>query len=265
MKFVKGKLGRISIVLLFIVFGLVLKTAIHNPVPKHFEENVKIIDNSEAVITLIEPTGILSEIEEVMEQGPVEEDGPPVQFSTLQAVNPDIVGWIRIAGTQIDYPIVQAADNDKYLHTGFNGKENVAGSIFLDYESQSDFAGKNTVLYGHNMKNGTMFKDIVKFKNVDYFKEHQYFVIYTPDRTIHLKAIACYYDKADVIIRRTEFQDDREFQEFVQDILEPCRFLEMPETSIDQLYTLVTCSYEKEDARTYLFAIEDDHVKPDGE
>ncbi len=107
MKFVKEKLGRISIVLLFIVFGLVLKTAIHSPVPKHFEENVKIIDNSGADITLIETTGILSEIEEVMEQGPVEEDGPPAQFSTLQAVNPDIVGWIRIAGTQIDYPIVQ--------------------------------------------------------------------------------------------------------------------------------------------------------------
>ena len=70
MKFVKEKLGRISIVLLFIVFGLVLKTAIHSPVPKHFEENVKIIDNSGADITLIETTGILSEIEEVMEQGP---------------------------------------------------------------------------------------------------------------------------------------------------------------------------------------------------
>ena len=181
---------------------------------------------------------------------------PPVEFETLQAVNPDIVGWIRIPGTKIDYPVVQTEDNDRYLHTGFDGKENASGSIFLDYEGRSDFKGRNTVLYGHNMKNGTMFRDLIKFKDKDYFKKHQYFAIYTPERTIYLKAIACYYDKADAIIRKTEFRDDEEFQEFVEDVLTPCQFAEAPKRTVENLYTLVTCSYEEDDARTYLFAIE---------
>lgn len=183
--------------------------------------------------------------------------GPPVEFKTLQAVNSDIVGWIRIPDTRIDYPIVQSEDNDRYLHTGFDGRENRGGSIFLDYESASDFSGKNMVLYGHNMKNGTMFRDLVEFKDPDYFRAHRYLEIYTPERIIRLKTIACYYDKADAVIRKMEFRDDEEFQEFVREILKPCEFAEMPESSVDRLYTFVTCSYEEDDARTYLFAVED--------
>ena len=73
-------------------------------------------------------------------------------FSKLIGVNPDTVGWLFIPGTKINYPIVQTTDNDKYLHTGFNGEDNVAGSIFLDYESEPDMTGRNNIIYGHNMK-----------------------------------------------------------------------------------------------------------------
>lgn len=186
----------------------------------------------------------------------VKVNGPPVELELLKKVNPDLVGWIDIPDTQIDYPVVQSTDNDKYLHTGFDGNENLSGSIFMDYECQPDFKGRNTILYGHNMHNGTMFKDILKFKDIDYLKEHQYFDIYTFSETIHLKIIGCYYDKANAMIRQTNFETDDEFQKFVRKVLEPCELVGDLEIPVGRLYTLVTCSYEENDARTYLFAIE---------
>lgn len=182
----------------------------------------------------------------------------PIDFEALSAVNPDVIGWIRIPGTNVDYPIVQADDNDKYLHTSFEGEESIAGTIYLDFESDSDMMGFNNVLYGHNMKNGSMFKDIVKYKEKSYFDEHQYFEIYTPERTIRLKAISCYYAKAEPIIRKTRFKTRESYEAFVKEMIKPCAWYETPEFPIDSLYTLVTCSYEVNDARTILYAVEVD-------
>ncbi|MCC8128257.1 MAG: class B sortase [Clostridiales bacterium] len=186
----------------------------------------------------------------------------PVDFDALIAENPDTVGWIRIADTNIDYPIVQAEDNSKYLHMDFSGADSAYGAIFLDCDSDSDLQGWNNPLYGHHMKNGTMFRDVVKFKEEDFFKEHRYFEIYTPERTICLKTVACYYTDSNGIVRRTQFESQEAFDEWVRDRLAPCRFADVPECSVDSMYVLVTCSYEENDARTLLFAVEADE---DGE
>ena len=79
----------------------------------------------------------------------------PIDFEALAEVNPDVVGWIRIPDTNVDYPIVQTDDNDKYLHTSFEGEESVSGAVYLDFESDSDMMGFNNILYGHNMKNAS--------------------------------------------------------------------------------------------------------------
>lgn len=182
----------------------------------------------------------------------------PIDFDSLAMINPDVVGWIRIPDTNIDYPIVQAGDNDEYLHKSFEGNETAAGCIFLDFESQSDMQGYNHIIYGHHMKNGSMFRDVVKYKDEDYFKEHQYFEIYTPKETIHLKAVSCYYIKNDPMVRKTQFRDDESFQAYVQKMLEPCEYAEIPQEAVSRLFVLVTCSYEVDDGRTVLFAVERD-------
>lgn len=182
----------------------------------------------------------------------------PIDFEELVRINPDVVGWIRIPDTNVDYPIVQAADNDTYLHKSFEGEETAAGSIFLDFESQSDLRGYNSILYGHHMRNGSMFKDIVRYKEEEYFKEHQYFEIYTPTETIHLKAVSCYYIKNDPMVRKTRFKTEESFQAFVQVMLDPCEYAQIPQEPVKNLYTLVTCSYEVDDGRTVLFAVEAD-------
>lgn len=182
----------------------------------------------------------------------------PIDFEALSEVNPDVIGWIRIPDTNVDYPIVQTDDNDKYLHTSFEGEESIAGTVYLDFESDSDMMGFNNILYGHNMKNGSMFKDIVKYKDQSYFDEHKYFEIYTLERTIHLKAISCYYAKAEPIVRKTRFKTRESYEAFIKEMIKPCAWYEMPEFPIDSLYTLVTCSYEVNDARTILYAVEVD-------
>lgn len=183
---------------------------------------------------------------------------PPVDFEALAEVNPDVIGWIRIPDTNVDYPIVQTDNNDKYLNTSFEGQESVTGAVYLDFESDTDMMGFNNILYGHNMKNGSMFKDIVRYKNQSYFDEHKYFEIYTPERTIRLKAISCYYAKAEPIVRKTRFKTRESYEAFVHTMVQPCAWYELPQVPIDSLYTLVTCSYEVDDARTLLFAVEVD-------
>ena len=183
----------------------------------------------------------------------------PVDFEALRAVNPDVVGWIRIPDTQIDYPILQAADdNEKYLHTDFEGNESVYGAIYLDCESESDFSGWNHPIYGHHMKDGSMFRDVVRFREPEYFQEHPYFEIYTPERTISLKVVSCYETGADGIVQETEFESQASYDIWLKEQLEPCAYAKLPEVSVQSVFTLVTCSYGKEEARTLLFAVEVD-------
>ena len=199
--------------------------------------------------------------EEMPEETAKQQEPPyisPIDFEKLAEMNPDVVAWIRIPDTNIDYPIVQSSNNDEYLYKSFEGEESKAGSIFLDFESQSNLRGYNNIIYGHNMKSGFMFKDINRFKDEEYFKEHQYFEIYTPRETIHLKAVSCYYIKNTPEVSRTDFRNKEAFDDFVQRMLEPCAYAEFPEKEISGLYTLVTCSYEVDDGRTVLFAIETD-------
>lgn len=80
-----------------------------------------------------------------------------IDWNALKEINPDVVGWIIIPGTGIDYPIVQALDNATYLRTSFDGTQNLCGTIFMDCRNFSDFSDANTILYGHNMRDGSMF------------------------------------------------------------------------------------------------------------
>ena len=182
----------------------------------------------------------------------------PIDFAPLLATNPDTIGWIRVPDTKIDYPIVQSPDNQYYLHKDFEGKDSVYGTIYLDADSKPDFSGWNNPIYGHHMKDGSMFKDVVKFKDQDFFENHRYFEIYTPERTIHLKTLGCYYSDSNGIVRKTSFKSQASFDKWVSERLAPCSFAEVPEQPFDSMFVLVTCSYEKNDARTLLFAAEVD-------
>lgn len=113
---------------------------------------------------------------------PKEHQTLSVDFEKLKKINPDVVAWIQFDEPEkINYPVVKGEDNDKYLHTTFEGKKNSSGAIFMDVANDGGFSDRNTFIYGHNMKNGSMFGQLRKFKTKDYYEQNPYFYIYTPD------------------------------------------------------------------------------------
>lgn len=117
-----------------------------------------------------------------------------VDFDKLKSVNEDVVGWIYVdALPDISYPIVKGKDNQTYLHQTYEKNYNFAGTIFVDYENSGDFSDCNTLVYGHNMKNGSMFGHLKKFREDDrLYKQDKYFWILTPERNYRYEIISAY-------------------------------------------------------------------------
>lgn len=182
-----------------------------------------------------------------------------IDFDALKKINPDVVSWITIPGTNIDYPLLQGKDNNQYLHKDMEGRDSAAGAIFLDHGDKADLSSRHNIIYGHHMKNGTMFKDIVKYKDQQYFDEHQDIILYTPDREIHLKALAAVVTSPDAIRRKIDFQSQEEFTSYIEEMTKGAKaFAAAPKgTAIRHLYSFVTCSYEFQNARTILYAYEE--------
>lgn len=103
-----------------------------------------------------------------------------IDWASLYAVNPDIVAWVIIPDTQISYPVVQTTDNSTYLKRTFEGHKNSCGAIFMDSRNYADFSDKNTVIYGHNMRNGSMFHTLNSYGKEEFSKEHNEVWICTP-------------------------------------------------------------------------------------
>ena len=178
-----------------------------------------------------------------------------IDFKKLKSQ--DIAGWIYIRGTTIDYPIVQGKDNEEYLHQDFNKKKSSSGTIFLDNNCKKDFTSDNNIIYGHHMKNGTMFAQLLKFREKSFLKKHNEIMIFTPDRTIHLKVISAYAQKAQNKIPVT-FANDEQKKAYIKKIESMSeQTIKTSRINDSHIYTFVTCSYEGEDNRTYVHAAEE--------
>lgn len=115
--------------------------------------------------------------------GPLWDMNVSIDFEGLKSVNKQVVGWIMIPDSPINYPIMQAADNQKYLTRALNGKYNKLGSIFLDYRNKNNFNDPNTIIYGHYTKNGSMFGSLHSYKKEEYLDTHRYVYIITEEGT----------------------------------------------------------------------------------
>ena len=145
----------------------------------------------------------------------------PIDFASLQAGNPDIYAWIRIADTVIDYPVVQNPDHDEYyLHYDSDRNVNLDGAIFSQatYNSVS-FDDPVTVLYGHNMKSGNMFGTLrAKYTDQQFFNEHKDIVIYTPEEELTFKVFAAVPFSNEHILYEHNFWDEHEFENFFDSV-----------------------------------------------
>ncbi len=181
-----------------------------------------------------------------------------IDFKKLKKINPDVIGWIYVPGTEIDYPIVQGKDNKKYLHETVDGKKNPSGAIFMDYKGKKDFSADNNVIYGHHMKNGTMFADLLKFREKAFVKKHSVIFLTTPDDTKKLRVISAYAKEANTKIPIL-FSAEKERKAYLKFLWKESETVDErnEKERIQRIYTFVTCSYEKEDYRTFVHAVEE--------
>ncbi len=127
----------------------------------------------------------------------------PVDFAALKKINKDIYAWINIPGTKVDYPILQNKKNEYYLNRDIEKKWSVYGSIFSETYNTKDFSDFNTLIYGHNMKNGTMFGGLKKFRDASFFKENRYINVYLENRILKYEIFAaCTWDNKHILANR---------------------------------------------------------------
>ena len=131
-----------------------------------------------------------SQYEEVQEIAKTEEkEASGIDFAALRKINEDVKAWIYLEDTAIDYPVLQTTNNDYYIYHMFNGQENGAGSIFIDYRNEKPFKDFVTVLHGHRMKDGSMFKPLVQYSDPEFYKSHKVIEITTPKQKYNCKVL----------------------------------------------------------------------------
>ncbi len=173
----------------------------------------------------------------------------PIDFATLTQKNPDVCGWITVPNTNIDYPILQSQpgeDNDYYLTHNIDRKYSVSGSIYIQRNNSNQFTDRNTVIYGHNMKNKTMFRTLHNFRDPAFFEQNEFFTIYTPGHIKTYRIFSAYrYDNRH-ILNSFDFTDKTVFQEYINFATNPQSMIKnvrkgVKVTTDDQIVTLSTC------------------------
>lgn len=180
-------------------------------------------------------------------------DGFQVNFEELLKMNPDTVGWIRFTPepAQINYPIVQGQDNEKYLKTTFTANENTLGAIFLNADNLSDYSDKNSIIYGHRMKDGSMFRHLQDYDSKAFWEKNPYFYIYTPDGrklTYHIYSVGQVEDTSDTYL--TSFESEEAYQSFLDMTKEVAMYDTGVEvTTENTIVTLSTCTSASDEHR----------------
>ena len=198
------------------------------------------------------------DIEEISITQDEEDDRYRVDFDALWEINPDVVGWIRFdEPAVISYPLVQGKDNSEYLNRTFKGFPNTVGSIFLDVNNRSDFSDRNTLIYGHYMRNGTMFNELDQYREEEFWKKYPCFYIYTPDGKESKYHI---YSVAEVVAgemsHRSAFADDADFENF----LEETKNVSFYDTGVEldkdsKVVTLSTCTRASDEHRLVVHGV----------
>ncbi|MBQ8217527.1 MAG: class B sortase [Oscillospiraceae bacterium] len=194
--------------------------------------------------------------EEVASAEPAEPEAPAelspitVDFEALLATNEDVVGWIYSKDTVINYPIAQGEDNDEYLHHLLDGTYNSSGTLFVDCECAPEFAGANTIVYGHNMKNGSMFYSLLNYREQSYYDAHPVMYLNTPSQNYRIDVFSGYICNYDSDTYTLSFPSEEDYVKYQQKMKSQSDFncdVELAPT--DRVITLSTCTYEYDNAR----------------
>ncbi len=239
---------------MFVVLVLVFCISLWQILSKVYEyekskHNYEVL--TEENVTVLPPPPEESE----QEEAPKELAPIAVDFENLKKQNEDVIGWIYCADTPINYPVVQSKDNDYYLRRGLDEKYDIGGSIFMDYRNDAAMTHNNTLIYGHNMMNDTMFGTFVRYKKQSYYDEHPILWYLTPEQNYKIELFAGFVTEPDSRIYDT-LEVPEKLAAIIKNALKKSTFQStvVPEGT-ERIVTLSTCSYEFDEARYVLLGV----------
>ena len=230
---------------------------------KQAKQESQLLDEIEIDENQVEETNkITEEIEETTQENIQETNNQNseriLKVQKLQEENSDIVGWLEIEGTSINYPVLQGTDNEYYMTHNYKKQKSKNGSIFLTKDYDWSIPSSNLLMYGHNLNNGTMFQELLKYAKEEFYKEHPIIRFTTNKEDAEYEIISVFksrvYYKTEKNVFRYYFfvnaNSEAEYNEFVQNA-KKASIYDIDKTAKfgDQLITLSTCSYHVEDGR----------------
>lgn len=173
-----------------------------------------------------------------------------VDFNNLLATNKDVCAWIYSPDTVINYVVVQGEDNNNYLHHKLDGTYNASGTLFIDCECSPNFSGANTIIYGHNMKDGSMFASLHNYVDQSYYDAHPIMYISTPAGDYKLEIFSCFTCDFDADTYTLSFASEAEYSAFLNKMVSQSNVkTNVSVDSSERIVTLSTCTYEYDNAR----------------
>lgn len=188
--------------------------------------------------------------------------GNNLPFGELKALNPDVVSWLEVYGTGIDYPVAYTSESNAYINKDIYGKHSVSGSIFIDFQNSPDFTDFTTTIHGHHMVGSAMFGDVGRFANLSYFEDHPYGKILTPENTYKGLSFFAFLEVSaydPVIYGHHDSEDERlAFLDYINSTSSHIRPIDVSPT--DHLVILSTCSQDETSGRYVLIGKITDEV-----
>ena len=228
------------------------------------QENVITFDENETIEeVVVEP------IEDIIEEPIIDTSVPPPKQPKPEIINKEgisekknVVGWLSINGTNIDYPVVQTVDNDFYLNHNYLGDKNLKGSIYMDFRNDGIGEDRNHIIYGHKIFDGSMFSDLNKYvqgaSKDKFFKENSSITFDNFSKEVEFKIFSAYVidlDKEEYYLF-TNYRSDEKFQAFIDDATSRSLVTSDIKVSLtDEIVTLVTCNYWYGNARVIVHAV----------
>ena len=229
----KNKISKSVISIIFIIFVIIM---IYSGI--HIFEWLKENHESKKILDDLKETVYLDEKIESVEKYSID-------FQSLKQKNPDTIAWLKVNGTNIEYPVVQTTNNDFYMTHSFDKKKNSAGWVFMDYRNKIDGKDKNTVIYAHNRKDGSLFGTLKNILTEEWQNNEENYKIsfITEKEKIEYKVFSVYKIEVEDYYINTEFKTEKEFQNFIDKIkLRSKKIFDGNVTTDDQILTLSTCA-----------------------
>jgi sortase B len=219
---------------------------------------------SEQYVTTESPAATEAPVEENDTSDETKEVSPiKVDFDQLLSQNEDVCGWLYSKDTVINYPVAQGDDNNEYLHHLLDGSYNSSGTLFVDCECGPEFSGTNTIVYGHNMKDGSMFNSLTSYKDQTYYDEHPVMYLNTPKQNYKIEIFTAYICNYDSDTYTHDFYSADEYASWLTKMKSQSSITcdVDVDPANDRVITLSTCTYEYDNAR---FVVQGKLVALDG-